>query len=169
MASRLLSNTSTNRQAVGSPDSGAAGTPMSCGRCCGPSCAQSESTHNEAMKRRLLVFLQHYLPGSLSGGPVRSVANMVQHLGDDVDFMVACMDRDLGQAEQYPGIEVDTWQRVGKGRVIYLSKASMYPWNLRRAWRLTLSTVCISTASSTQDLPFSHYGLPNSECFRNGK
>ncbi|ODV40665.1 hypothetical protein AWV79_05570 [Cupriavidus sp. UYMMa02A] len=94
---------------------------------------------------------------------------MVQHLGDEVDFMVACMDRDLGQAEQYPGIEVDTWQRVGKGRVIYLSKASMYPWNLRRALAIDAVDGVYFNSFFNPGFTIFHYGLQDSECFRNGK
>lgn len=83
-------------------------------------------------KRSILVFLQHYLPGSLSGGPVRSIANMIEHLGDNIEFKVVCLDRDLRQLVAYPDVQVGAWQRVGKGDVIYLPAQAMRPWHLRK-------------------------------------
>lgn len=56
---------------------------------------------------------------------------MIEHLGDDVEFMVVCMDRDLGETERYPDIKVGRWQRVGKGNVIYMPIKFMRPWFLR--------------------------------------
>lgn len=57
---------------------------------------------------------------------------MIEHLGDDIDFRVVCMDRDLRQSEAYPDVRIGSWQRVGKGQVIYLPAQAMRPWQLRR-------------------------------------
>jgi glycosyltransferase involved in cell wall biosynthesis len=83
-------------------------------------------------KKSVLVFLQHYLPGNLSGGPVRSIANMVETLGDAVDFRVVCSDRDLGQATAYPDVRIGSWQQVGKAQAIYLSAPATRLRHLRR-------------------------------------
>jgi glycosyltransferase involved in cell wall biosynthesis len=69
----------------------------------------------------VLTFVAHYLPGYKSGGPVRTIANMVDHLGDEFDFQIVTSDRDATDAERYRNISVDQWIRVGKAQVFYLS------------------------------------------------
>lgn len=67
----------------------------------------------------VLVFVRHYLPGNRSGGPVRSLANLVERLGDFLDFRIVTMDRDAADTAPYPGIVVDAWNEVGKSKVYY--------------------------------------------------
>jgi len=73
------------------------------------------------MKTRILIFIARYLPGSQSGGPVRSIANLVDQLGQDFDFRIVTSDRDSFDTAPYPGIELDRWQQVGNARVRYVS------------------------------------------------
>lgn len=70
---------------------------------------------------RVLIVLDYYLPGVNAGGPVRSVANLVEHLGDEVDFLVATRDHDAGEQHPYAGITHEAWQPVGRAKVRYLS------------------------------------------------
>ncbi len=72
----------------------------------------------------ILTFLRHYLPGYLSGGPVRSVANMVEHLGDEFEFRIVTSDRDACDSSPYPGIRQDDWNSLGKAHVYYASPRS---------------------------------------------
>lgn len=69
---------------------------------------------------RVLILMNHYLPGHLAGGPIRSIANLVQALGDEFEFHVVTRDRDLGTHSPYPGITVAAWTPLGKGHVMYL-------------------------------------------------
>jgi glycosyltransferase involved in cell wall biosynthesis len=62
-----------------------------------------------------------YLPGYKAGGPLRTLVNMVERLGDDFEFKIVALDRDLGDTKPYPGIKVDTWNKVGKADVFYMS------------------------------------------------
>ncbi|MDA7675838.1 glycosyltransferase [Akkermansiaceae bacterium] len=71
----------------------------------------------------ILVLLQYYLPGYKSGGPVRSIEGLGEHLGEKLDFRVAAYDRDSGDSEPYPTVQIGGWQRVGKTEVNYVSKA----------------------------------------------
>jgi len=70
---------------------------------------------------RVLVFVNYYLPGDKAGGPIRSIANIVQHLGKEFEFLIATSDRDSGDKQSYPGIQVDEWNTVGDARVMYMS------------------------------------------------
>lgn len=68
----------------------------------------------------ILVFIRHYLPGFQSGGPVRSVSNMVSQLSAEMNFHIITSDRDYLGKSPYPGIE-NGWQRVEGAQVLYLS------------------------------------------------
>jgi len=72
----------------------------------------------------ILVFLQYYLPGDKSGGPVRTVANMVDQLGDEFDFKIVTSDRDSFETVPYRNVHLNAWNRVGKGSVFYCSQAA---------------------------------------------
>lgn len=69
----------------------------------------------------ILVFVRHYLPGDKSGGPVRSVANLVNKLGEEFDFKIVTSDRDWTDTKSYQDVVVDAWNQVGKANVFYLS------------------------------------------------
>jgi len=72
-------------------------------------------------KKIILVFVQYYLPGYVSGGPVRTIANLVERLGDEFLFKIVCLDRDMLSNVEYNGISVNSWNRVGKAYVFYAS------------------------------------------------
>ena len=76
------------------------------------------------MKPVILTFLSFYLPGYRGGGPIRTIANMVERLGDDFDFRIVTTDRDLGDKQSYPNVQVDAWNVVDKAKVFYASAAS---------------------------------------------
>lgn len=69
----------------------------------------------------ILCFVGYYLPGYRSGGPVRTIANFVDHLGDEFDILIVTRDRDALDTEPYPDVAVDAWNTVGKVRVFYAS------------------------------------------------
>lgn len=75
--------------------------------------------------RRILVIIDHYLPGYKAGGPIRTIANMVERLGDEFEFHIITSDRDLGEQHPYPGIKSGSWQPVGKAHVLYLPSSEM--------------------------------------------
>jgi glycosyltransferase involved in cell wall biosynthesis len=69
---------------------------------------------------RILVLTGCYLPGYKAGGPVRSISGMIQSLGDEFQFRVVTLDRDLGDRQPYPGVVRGAWIPVGKALVMYL-------------------------------------------------
>lgn len=72
-------------------------------------------------KPTILTFVHWYWPGYKGGGPIRTILNMVDVLGDDLEFRIVTSDRDLKDKAPYAGIAADSWQRVGKARVHYTS------------------------------------------------
>lgn len=67
----------------------------------------------------ILVFVRYYLPGFRSGGPVRSVSNLVQALAPDYDFRIVCLNRDHGESNSYPDVAPSRWTRMGETSVYY--------------------------------------------------
>ncbi|MCF8469400.1 MAG: glycosyltransferase [Parvibaculum sp.] len=74
------------------------------------------------MKSVILTFAAFYLPGYKAGGPIRTIANLVEALGDEFDFRIVTSDRDATDSEPYPRIAPnDGWMKLGKAKVLYLS------------------------------------------------
>lgn len=97
--------------------------------------------YSDSLDRRekptILVFVAHYLPGFKSGGPIRTIANFVDHLGDEFDLRIVTRDRDALDTEPYANIQVDAWNRVGKAEVFYASKKSTTLWGITGLLRQT--------------------------------
>ena len=72
--------------------------------------------------KKILIITGRYLPGYKDGGPVRTIKNLTDMLGDDYSFTIACADRDHGDTKQYDGIKsgIDGRNRVGKADVVYI-------------------------------------------------
>jgi glycosyltransferase involved in cell wall biosynthesis len=81
---------------------------------------------------RILLLLPHFLPGSRYGGPVRTVANLLERLGDEYDFRVFTSDHDFRSSTRYD-LPSDCWlDWQGQGQVRYASRA-------QRGWRALAS------------------------------
>lgn len=74
-------------------------------------------------KSKILIFVGGYLPGYRFGGPLQSIANLVDRLGDEFDFRIVTADRDLGSTAPYPDIVPQQWHSVGRAQVLYLAPA----------------------------------------------
>ncbi|MGO4108860.1 glycosyltransferase family 4 protein [Paenibacillus sp. YAF4_2] len=71
-------------------------------------------------KKDILIIMGRYLPGYKDGGPVRSIQNLVDYLGDEYNFMILTCDRDHGDTEPYSNIKKDDYNQVGKAKVYYV-------------------------------------------------
>jgi glycosyltransferase involved in cell wall biosynthesis len=80
----------------------------------------------------VLVLLGHYVPGYKAGGPIRSIANMVEALGDELDFRIVTCDRDIGDVESFVNIRPGERRRVGKAQVTYLPNSWCGLWAMIR-------------------------------------
>lgn len=99
--------------------------------------AECDSAGSGVRKPSVLILVRHYLPGHNSGGPARSVANIVDWLGDELDIKIITADRDAGDSRAYPGIVPGDWQDVGGARVLYLAPEHS---GLRRLMRILRDT-----------------------------
>ncbi|MBK9402767.1 MAG: glycosyltransferase family 4 protein [Bacteroidetes bacterium] len=72
-------------------------------------------------KKKILVFVDWYLPGYKAGGQIRSVANMAWYLRDEYDFYIVTSDTDLHETQPYTGIKKNEWTKGPDGtNVLYL-------------------------------------------------
>ena len=71
--------------------------------------------------RKILILMGRYLPGHRDGGPLRTMINVTDMLGDEYEFYIACLDRDHGDTEPYPDIKRGEWNKVGKAKVWYVT------------------------------------------------
>lgn len=74
---------------------------------------------------KVLVILDYYLPGYKSGGPIRTIGNMVEALGDQFQFSIVTRDRDAGDKASYPGVMVGGWNELGRARVYYAAPGTL--------------------------------------------
>lgn len=79
----------------------------------------------------VFTFVDYYLPGYKAGGPIRTISNMVEHLGDRFSFRVLTRDRDL-DGVPYSDVSVNTWTPVGKGQVYYITPDQSRTQTIRR-------------------------------------
>ena len=92
----------------------------------------SVSAEIPTRRPRVLILIDHYLPGYKYGGPIRTIANLVHSLGHEFQFLIVTRDRDLQDTDPYPGIVAGEWQDVGNARVCYLPPESVNPLGMRR-------------------------------------
>lgn len=72
------------------------------------------------MKKTVLMLTDYYLPGYKAGGPIQTLSNIVDQMGDQFNFRVLTRDRDLGDTAPYPGIQAVKWQPCGNAEILYL-------------------------------------------------
>ena len=71
-------------------------------------------------KKSILIIMGRYLPGYKDGGPVRSIKNLVDYLGEEYNFHILTCNRDHGDMEPYPNIKTNDWNQIGNAKVYYV-------------------------------------------------
>lgn len=82
---------------------------------------------------RILVCVPYFLPGYKAGGPIQTLKNMTDCLGDEFEFSLLTADRDLGDTQPYSDVPINQWHTLGKARVCYLSPGErrLHRWRRR--------------------------------------
>jgi glycosyltransferase involved in cell wall biosynthesis len=74
-------------------------------------------------KRKILILVDHFLPGSNAGGSLQSVANLTNLLKDTYDFWILTRNNDFLCKDPYKEIESNKWiERESGIQVYYLSQ-----------------------------------------------
>tara|TARA_R110001599_G_scaffold68408_9_gene192722 strand:- start:2497 stop:3663 length:1167 start_codon:yes stop_codon:yes gene_type:complete len=69
--------------------------------------------------RVILTFAGHFLPGYKGGGPIKTIKNLLDRVGQDISFKLITSDRDLGDTAAYTSVRGGTWSTVGHAQVFY--------------------------------------------------
>ena len=70
------------------------------------------------------MFIDWYLPGYLAGGPIQSLASIVEYLSRDFNFQIITSNADL-DGKPYKDIEFDKWLNLGDSNRIYYSASKL--------------------------------------------
>ncbi|MEV1073126.1 glycosyltransferase [Micromonospora parva] len=76
---------------------------------------------------RVLLTCDFFEPGFRAGGPVRSVAQLLDTTSPAIDVTMVTRDRDLGSTEPYSGLS-GRWAQRGTARVYYLDPRRLRQW-----------------------------------------
>ena len=76
-------------------------------------------------KKRILVCIDWYEPGFKAGGPIRSVANMVNALKHEYEFYILTSVYDLGETEPYPNVPQNQWHDRDGVLVKYMNREAL--------------------------------------------
>jgi glycosyltransferase involved in cell wall biosynthesis len=106
---------------------------------------------------KIAITIDWYLPGTNSGGPVRSIANLVSAL-PEIDFYIITRNTDYCSTEPYEGIPANTWvQQEANVWVYYFSEDQLTKKKLKEVMKgVQASTVYVSGIYS---LAFSQWPL----------
>ena len=78
------------------------------------------------MKKNVLIFISHYLPGYKIGGPLNSILGITENLNQYFHFHIISSDRDMGDSEPFKEIATNTWQELSNIKVKYLKAGVNY-------------------------------------------
>jgi glycosyltransferase involved in cell wall biosynthesis len=72
--------------------------------------------------KKLLIFVDWFVPGFKAGGQIRSCFNLAMALKEAAEVYVVTSDRDMGDQEAYQSVKIDEWTVLDNDiRVLYLS------------------------------------------------
>lgn len=81
--------------------------------------------------KKIMVFIDWYLPGYKAGGPIKSCVSLVERLKSFYDFRIVTTDTDLNEPLAYPEIIADKWTKTPKNTdVFYCSRSYLNLKNL---------------------------------------
>ena len=91
-----------------------------------------------AKRKRILICIDWFLPGTQAGGPIRSVANMIDHLDIGFEFLIITTNSDYNSNQAYQSVDPDTWIEYNSyTSVYYFSKNSLRLKNLKNLIEVT--------------------------------
>jgi glycosyltransferase involved in cell wall biosynthesis len=76
-------------------------------------------------KKKILIFIDWFLPGYKAGGPIQSIANFVSHFGHEFEISIVTSNKDLGATLPYANIAPNVWLQKENYRIKYLDKKSL--------------------------------------------
>lgn len=83
-------------------------------------------------QKNIIITIDWFLPGTNAGGPVRSVANMIEQL-HEFNFYIITRNTDYCSSESYKNVEPNTWINFSQNtQVYYFSDQELNKSNLEK-------------------------------------
>ncbi len=83
--------------------------------------------------KKILIFIDWYLPGNKSGGPLRSIMNMISHLNNHFEFYILTRNTDYCENIPYTEVESNAWNKIDRNTfAYYLSNDKITIRNLKK-------------------------------------
>lgn len=73
------------------------------------------------MGNKVLILAGYYAPSVKAGGPVQSIKNLVEQIGDNHEFYILANDRDLGDDAPFNELKTNQWIQNGNSKVYYIN------------------------------------------------
>lgn len=84
-------------------------------------------------KKKILVFIDWFLPGYKAGGPIRSIANLTAHLSDEFEFLIVTRNTDYLENRPYVNVKANQWVNLSENvKVYYYSNKQLNLTNLKK-------------------------------------
>jgi glycosyltransferase involved in cell wall biosynthesis len=83
-------------------------------------------------KPSILLFIEYFLPGQKSGGPIQSILNLILILSDSYTIHVVTRDRDYRDKKAYDGITQDEWMIKENYAILYCSPGKITLSSVRK-------------------------------------
>ena len=81
-------------------------------------------------KKKVIAFIDWYLPGYRAGGGQRAFANMVSYLREDFDFYIITRNTDFLETEPYENVTTGAWNKLADGENVYYASESAIGYTL---------------------------------------
>lgn len=90
-------------------------------------------------KQKILVFIDWFLPGYKAGGPITSVANIIENLNENFEFFIITSDTDYQENKPYDNITPNKWLDFSLNvKVFYISKDNLNKNFIRKLIKNTI-------------------------------
>lgn len=73
------------------------------------------------IKSKVLILINHYIPGYKYGGPIRSIQAIKSKVKNEIDFSVFTLDKDFGDLISYPNVTSNTWDNEIDKTIFYFN------------------------------------------------
>ena len=96
------------------------------------------------MKKKVLLFIDWFLPGTNSGGPVSSYTNLINHFSSELDFYVITRNTDYCSTTPYQGVEVNKWNELRSNLFVhYLKEEDINKATLKHIGDALQADICL--------------------------
>ena len=79
-------------------------------------------------KTKILLFIDWFLPGTASGGPLRSYANLIERFNEGFEFYIITRNTDFGSTQPYKEVPANQWHNWNAYTRVYYCSQDKLSW-----------------------------------------